>query len=239
MTVAAKVGCCGFPVARKKYYEAFAVVEVQQTFYEPPRVETARRWREEAPPGFEFSMKAWQLITHEARSPTYRRLRTSLSEAERAEAGGFRWSDVVRRAWARTREFAEALGARVIVFQCPASFAPTEENKERLRRFFEGIERGGFVFAWEPRGKWRPGEVRGLCEELRLVHCVDPFVAKATTSGLRYYRLHGLGGYRHRYSDEELRRLKGWMPSRGEAWCMFNNVAMWEDARRFAALFKT
>ncbi len=35
-----------------------------------------------------------------------------------------------------------ALGARVIVFQCPASFAPTEENKERLGRFFEGIERG-------------------------------------------------------------------------------------------------
>jgi len=52
------------------------VVEVQQTFYQIPRIATGKRWREEAPPDFEFTMKAWQLITHEPSSPTYRRLRT-------------------------------------------------------------------------------------------------------------------------------------------------------------------
>jgi len=54
-----KIGCCGFPVARKKYYEVFSVVEIQQTFYQLPKPETARKWREEALFDFEFAMKTW------------------------------------------------------------------------------------------------------------------------------------------------------------------------------------
>ena len=51
------VGCCGFQKARATYFQHFALVEVQRTFYKPPRVETARHWREEAPPGFTFTLK--------------------------------------------------------------------------------------------------------------------------------------------------------------------------------------
>ncbi|MFH0933440.1 MAG: hypothetical protein V1832_03870 [Nitrospirota bacterium] len=36
---------------------------------------------------------------------------------------------------------ADALNAKVIVFQCPASFKPTKENKQNLVRFFSSIER--------------------------------------------------------------------------------------------------
>jgi len=35
-----KVGCCGFPKAKKEYHTHFPVGEVQQTFYHPPRVGT-------------------------------------------------------------------------------------------------------------------------------------------------------------------------------------------------------
>ncbi|HIC91498.1 MAG TPA: DUF72 domain-containing protein, partial [Syntrophaceae bacterium] len=70
-----KVGCCGFPKAKGIYYQQFKVVEIQQTFYQIPRVSTVQKWREEAPPDFEFTLKAWQLITHPSQSPTYRRLK--------------------------------------------------------------------------------------------------------------------------------------------------------------------
>ncbi|MDI3299633.1 MAG: DUF72 domain-containing protein, partial [Bacillota bacterium] len=63
-----QVGCCGFPEARELYYREFPLVEVQQTFYQLPRPATAERWRQEAPPGFLFAMKAWQLITHDPSS---------------------------------------------------------------------------------------------------------------------------------------------------------------------------
>lgn len=119
-----KIGCCGFAVGRRPYAARLKVVEVQQTFYQPPRVETVRRWREEAPPDFEFTLKAWQLITHEATSPTYRRLKRSLNLEERRQAGSFKPTSVVRQAWEVTRELALTLKTRLILFQCPASFAP-------------------------------------------------------------------------------------------------------------------
>ena len=59
-----KVGCCGFSVSMKKYFEKLKLVEVQKTFYEPPKIETAKKWKNSAPEGFEFTLKAWQVITH-------------------------------------------------------------------------------------------------------------------------------------------------------------------------------
>jgi len=68
-----KDGCCGFPVGMKKYFENFDVVEVQKTFYKPPSQKTAEKWRKNAPENFEFTIKAWQVITHPPSSPTYRK----------------------------------------------------------------------------------------------------------------------------------------------------------------------
>jgi uncharacterized protein YecE (DUF72 family) len=51
------------------------VVEVQQTFHDPPPLATLQRWRVEAPADFEFTPKAWQVITHLGTSRTCRRLR--------------------------------------------------------------------------------------------------------------------------------------------------------------------
>ena len=62
-----KIGCCGFPKARNIYYEYFKVVEVQQTFYQPPTSKTVARWRTEAPPDLEFTLKVWQLLRKNAR----------------------------------------------------------------------------------------------------------------------------------------------------------------------------
>ncbi|MGB9880578.1 MAG: DUF72 domain-containing protein, partial [Anaerolineae bacterium] len=47
------IGCCGFPVARNKYYERFSLVELQETFYRLPRLETVEGWRQQAPADFE------------------------------------------------------------------------------------------------------------------------------------------------------------------------------------------
>lgn len=228
------VGCCGFPVSRARYFREFSVVEVQQTFYEPPMVSTARRWRQEAPAGFEFTMKAWQLITHEASSPTYRRLRKKPSAAVLHNCGSFKPTDAVMDAWRRTDEIRRALEARVVVFQCPASFAPTARNKDNLRAFFRAIERENLVCVWEPRGSWQVAEIRALCQELDLVHCVDPFKASQAFGDIAYWRLHGIGGYSYRYSDENLRALAEMLAGR-RGYCMFNNAAMYDDATRLLA----
>jgi uncharacterized protein YecE (DUF72 family) len=228
-----RVGCCGFRSSRVSYYELLDSVEVQHTFYRPPQVSTLRRWREEAPDGFEFALKAWQVITHAASSPTYRRLKRPLDEEQREGAGFFRPTEAVRDAWEVTRECARALKARAVLFQCPASFKPTPENVANMRRFFREAERGRLVFAWEPRGGWPRGLVKELCEELRLWHAVDPFSERSVTPGKCYFRLHGRRGWRYKYEDGELEELYSMLPKRAASYVFFNNVEMRDDARRF------
>jgi uncharacterized protein YecE (DUF72 family) len=228
-----KIGCCGFPVGKKEYMARLKVVEVQQTFYQPPRPETARRWREEAPPEFEFTLKAWQLITHESTSPTYRRLKRPLTAEERQQAGAFKPTPLVRQAWEATLEIAQALRARLIVFQCPAKFDPSPEHVGHLRRFFGEIDRKNLIMAWEARGSWPREEVRALCQELNLLPVVDPFTTPPFAGPLAYFRLHGKTGYRYRYTEQDLAEMAEMLRDREEAYVMFNNMKMWEDARRF------
>ena len=160
----ARIGTSGFGIARSKYVQLFSCVEVQHTFYQPPKIATLERWREDAPPDFEFVLKAWQLITHDAKSPTYRRLKRKLSEFEKQGAGYFRSTGIVKEAWEVTRACARALAARTILFQCPASFKQTKENISNLEKFFGNINRENsgeqFSFCWEPRGDWEPGVSR-------------------------------------------------------------------------------
>ncbi len=92
------IGCCGWAEGRARYFRDFGVVELQTTFYQPPPVELARKWREAASAGFVFSLKAWQLITHTPASPTYRRLKTPVPPERHAAYGSFRPTAEVRAA---------------------------------------------------------------------------------------------------------------------------------------------
>lgn len=213
-----KVECCGFPVAKDKYYHHFWVVELQKTFYQPPDLATVQKW---------------QLITHPPTSPTYRRLCLSIPEKVKKNYGYFKPTEEILTAWAKIDEICQNLGTKVIVFQCPASFTPTQEHKRNLRKFFRSIERRDYIFCWEPRGKWNDYEIESLCKELGLVHCVDPFKSKPTYGKIKYFRLHGIGGYRYRYTNEDLKNLKTKQLKRTQVYYMFNNMYMFEDAVRF------
>jgi uncharacterized protein YecE (DUF72 family) len=233
-----KLGMCGFTINAATYYRQFPVVEVQQTFYDPPPPATLERWRAEAPPHFEFTMKAWQVITHLGTSRTYRRLRSPFPDHARAEAGGFRLNDTVFAAWLTTLHCAELLRATAILFQCPASFKATADNIAAMREFFAVIERPRDVrLLWEPRGDWPDDIVRGLCEELDLIHAVDPFVRPSLTPQLIYWRLHGNRSHYARYTDDELRQIHAWLPPNDvDAYVMFNNIPRVHDIRRYREL---
>ncbi len=233
-----KIGTCGFRTNKTEYAQLLSTVEVQQTFYQPPQITTLKRWREEVPAEFEFTVKAWQLITHEAKSPTYKRLKKKLSETEREEAGRFQPTAIVKEAWETTLACAKALRAKTILFQCPASFKPYQENISNLERFFSNIERGKLNFVWEPRGDWNEEIVRRICEEYDLWHVVDPFAAKTVTPEKYYYRLHGRGGWRYEYEAEELEELAEMMPKDKTSYIFFNNIRMTEDAVKFQEIIK-
>jgi uncharacterized protein YecE (DUF72 family) len=228
-----RIGTCGFRNTKQSYAEVLSTVEVQHTFYQPPQVKTLEKWRAEMPDDFEFTLKAWQMITHESSSPTYKRLKRPLTEQEIDEAGFFRDNETVDQAYQLTLDCAEALKAKTVLFQCPAKFQPTPENVLNLKHFFSTKDRRGLNFVWEPRGKWEDEVIKELCEELDLWHCVDPFARPTVTPQNCYYRLHGIPRWRYTYEDEELFELASLLPEERLSYVFFNNITMRNDAIRF------
>ncbi|MDQ3491096.1 MAG: DUF72 domain-containing protein [Acidobacteriota bacterium] len=233
-----KIGTCGFRSPKDEYMKLLSCVEIQHTFYQPPQIATLERWRAEAPDGFEFTLKAWQLITHESKSPTYKRLKKKLSDEELREAGYFKPTAIVKEAWETTRACSKALKARTVLFQCPASFKSTDENIENLYKFFLEIDRGKLNFCWEPRGSWSDEVVKTICTDLNLWHVVDPFAKTTVTPDKCYYRLHGRTGWRYQYEDGELEELVSLLPKKKLSYVFFNNIAMTDDALRFQGILK-
>lgn len=244
-----KVGCCGTPGRMRKYFQKFKVTELNSTFYKLPRVKTAEKWRRLARECFEFTVKAWQAITHPPTSPTWRKAGIKISPEEEDRYGFLRPTKEVFGAWEKTKEICQVLGVKVCLIQCPASFTAVEQNIRNMREFFSKIDRDGLTIVWEPRGKsWTDEKVRMLCQELDLTHCVDPFSQEPLFFSKKkaYFRLHGKPPgdrmYYYRYTEEDLRRLLEKLrvlEAKGlTVYCLFNNVYMGEDAERFIHLIK-
>jgi len=246
----AKVGCCGFATRQREYYRLFRVVELQSTFYKLPQAATAKRWRSEAPSNFEFCLKAWQVITHPATSPTWRRMTKASLPANRAKYGHLRPTRQNFVAWEKTLEICSTLRASVCLIQCPPSFKFSTRNADNVRRFLGQIDRGQTKLAWEPRGNWRehPEEIKELCDQLDLIHAVDILRSRPAVENVTcYFRLHGLGpkefNYKYNYSAEDLRRLQeitiGTLSGGAEeVFILFNNLSMLKDARAFDRMMR-
>jgi uncharacterized protein YecE (DUF72 family) len=78
-----RVGCMGFAYKEwvgpfyplgtpskeylRRYSSCFQTVELDTTFYAPPRLSAVEKWRDDTPDDFTFAAKVWQRITHEKR----------------------------------------------------------------------------------------------------------------------------------------------------------------------------
>jgi len=226
-----RIGCCGFPVSKQRYFKEFDIVEIQKTFYEMPDKNLLIKWRKEAPFDFEFVIKVSQLITHPATSPTYKKLNIKIPKTKLKNHGYFKPTDEVFAVWDKTKEYLKILNSKIAVFQCPKSFLPSDENIKNIKKFFRAIGKDGHTLVWEPRGEnWKDEIVKEVCRELGLVHCVDPFERKGIFGKINYFRLHGrFGSYNYRYVKEDLIKLRDFCEGK-ETFCMFNNVYMFEDA---------
>ncbi|MFA3783982.1 DUF72 domain-containing protein [Melioribacteraceae bacterium 4301-Me] len=238
------VGCCGFPVSHKKYFNAFNCIEINITFYQLPGLDIATRWKQEAKSinkDFKFIIKAWQLITHPPSSFTYRRLKEKIPDNRKKYYGYFQPTDEVFNAWERTKEFANELGCDKILFQTPSSFKPNGTNMKNITTFFDSIgNKNKFTFIWEVRGNWNNNEIKEICKELNLIHCIDPLspqLNKPVHGKFNYYRIHGSYegkriNYNHKLNIYELNKIYN-ACDKEINYVMFNNSFMFDDASAF------
>jgi uncharacterized protein YecE (DUF72 family) len=199
----------GLPVKRwfAHYAEAFDTVEVNASFYRLPTAETFAKWRDQAPPGFRYAIKAPRFITH------MRKLKDC--------------DDSIAEFLARARHPGPTLGP--ILYQLPPRW---RFDRERLATFVALLPKDlNHVFEFrEP--SWLADEALAILDEAGVGFCAHDFPGLATqraaTGRAAYVRFHGASGkYLGRYSKGTLAGWAEWMRVQEAAgrtvWAYFNN----------------
>ncbi|MEM1803841.1 MAG: DUF72 domain-containing protein [Desulfurococcaceae archaeon] len=231
------MGTCGFPKSRRVIYSTLDAVELQETFYNMPNPEKMAQLRREAP-DFRFTAKVFQGITHSPDSPTFKRTRGFKPGVGH---GLLKPTRENLQLWDQFTEAVAPLRPDVLIFQTPPSLKP----EPHIYDFFTAVV-GRWRLAWEPRGQTY-GDIKLIekVAELGVVIVVDPLRKEPTTARYHYFRLHGLGGrevnYRYKYTAQDLQRLASIIKQlKGEeAYVMFNNIYMYDDAVEFKRIYAT
>lgn len=142
----------------RHYASIFPVVEVDATYYAPPRAEVTGQWVARTPPGFRMDVKSYALFTHHpAKQATlWEDVRADLPEEHRGKTSTYLShlpDAAVDRAWGHFESALAPLDAAgklgAVVFQFPPWFTARRDNREYLSRLTERLP--GYQLAVEFR----------------------------------------------------------------------------------------
>ncbi len=199
----------GLPASRwfAFYAEHFNTVEINNSFYRLPSPETFEKWRNQAPPGFCYAVKANRFITQAKK----------LKECD----------EPLERMMHAARRLGDRLGP--MLYQLPPSL---KINLDRLEDFLRIVPKD-VTNVFEFRDKsWHVPETFALLDRYGASFCAHDMPGsaseRAAVGPIAYVRFHGgEGKYWGRYSDEGLLSWTDWiLEQRGQGrdvWCYFNN----------------
>lgn len=229
------------PVKLTEYAGHLPVVELDTPFYGLPRASTIANWQASVPTGFQFILKANQVMTTHGQ-------RDHPSTSEERNAVFTQYRDLVA-------PLVRAQQLRTILFQFPPYFNRTTENIQYLRDVRTWM--GDLPLAVEFRSpSWfdTPGMTRDVLAYLQSLQMTNvttdephnlndgiPLIETVTTPGLAVIRLHGRNAQGwfnqgadwrktrtlYRYSEDELQAIAAMVRRVAQRACdvcvIFNN----------------
>jgi uncharacterized protein YecE (DUF72 family) len=218
-----RIGCSGWIYAhwRGRFYPEklavknwfafyaghFDTVEINNSFYRLPRAETFEAWRNQAPPGFCYAVKANRFLTQAKK----------LKDCE----------EPLQRMMTPFRHLQPVLGP--ILYQLPPRF---RLNLERLESFLKLVPKDVLnVFEFSDKS-WYTDAVFAMLDRYGASFCAHDMPGlespRIATGPAAYVRFHGgEGKYWGRYPDERLLAWTDWMLDQARAgrtvWAYFNN----------------
>jgi uncharacterized protein YecE (DUF72 family) len=207
------------------YAETFDTVEINNSFYRLPKAATFDAWREQAPQGFRYAVKANRFLTQAKK----------LKDC----------AEPLERMMPPFRHLGETLGP--ILYQLPPRF---KLNLERLESFLE-LAPKDVVNVFEFREpSWYDDTVFALLERHGASFCahdmpgsVSPRMAVGPVAYLRFHG--GLSKYYGRYPEERLLEWADWIAQQARSgravWTYFNNdpeAHAIDDARTLRAMVR-
>jgi uncharacterized protein YecE (DUF72 family) len=175
------------------YAERFNSVEVNNTFYRLPEVETFASWRARAPAGFKYAVKASRYLTHMKK----------LKDPD----------EPVELFFSRARRLGRSFGP--VLYQLPPRWP---RHIERLDGFLKALPRRR-QHAIEFRDpSWYDDEVFALLEKRKVALCLHDMAGSASgklaVGPFLYVRFHGPQKYSGRYPDSVLDEWAAWLAER-------------------------
>ncbi|MFH0926887.1 MAG: DUF72 domain-containing protein [bacterium] len=175
------------------YTQIFKTVEINNTFYKLPKVETFRHWRDQAPDGFIYTVKANRFITH------MKKLKDPLTS--------------LQRFFTCVYTLENHLGP--ILYQLPPHW---KLNLERLKNFLDFLPNDlTHVFEFRDQS-WMVDEVFELLDKKGAAFCTHDMrclnIPRLSTGPITYVRFHGTGDvYTGGYPESTLLNWWNWMES--------------------------
>lgn len=189
------------------YAAAFDTVEINNSHYRLPEATVFAAWRNAAPPGFVYAVKASRFLTH------HKKLKDP--------------DEPIERLLTRARHLGPTLGP--LLYQLPPRW---RLDLGRLRAFVERLP-GDVTHVMEFRDPtWLVDPVFALLDEHRIGFCTHDMpgfdVPRLATGPVAYVRFHGATGkYVGRYPEAVLVDWLGWMRGQAErgrpVFTYFNN----------------
>lgn len=187
------------------YANVFQTVELNASFYRWPKPATVRRWKKAAPPGFVYSVKVNQSITHERRM--------------------VRTKKEVQSFYRLVDGLGDQLGC--LLFQFPPSYRYTAARLKTIVGQLDPRYRN--VIEFRHKSWWRDSVYTTIARH-RVIFCAvsGPRLPDAIPAGgdTLYVRFHGTTRwYRHDYAPAELEAWARRIAASGarEVWIYFNN----------------
>jgi uncharacterized protein YecE (DUF72 family) len=189
------------------YAREFRTVEINNSFYRLPEEKTFQQWKDMAPPGFIFAVKASRFITH------IKRLRDA--------------KDPVELFFSRAKPLGLALGP--VLFQLPPNW---KVNIERLDDFLSVLpKRHKYTIEFRDES-WYTPQVYELLRGRGVALCIHDWREmswpRELTADFTYIRFHGSGRkYGGDYPEPQLRQwadqIRTWRGRLSEVFAYFNN----------------
>jgi uncharacterized protein YecE (DUF72 family) len=205
----------------KLYSQAFNFVEVNQTFYDYPDMNTVERWRKTVPENFTFAVRCHQVLTHRL---------------------GFETIDEAYYVLGQMVAYCGVLNAPFLVLETPHKYVITKEIADKARDLFSSWDLRGVRLVWEIRAPLTQAAI-DLMQDFGMVHCVDlSWQVPVVKSDVVYSRLFGKGTHNvYQFTDSELveiDRKAGELNSKVVA-LSYHGARMGTDALRFTQYKKT
>jgi uncharacterized protein YecE (DUF72 family) len=192
-----------------RYAARFDLLELASEPGRLPKPATLRRWAEQVPEGFVFSV-------------------VLPASATALEGGGD------PAALAQCLSAAELLGARWLVVRTPTSARPSARTRRRLEELVKALPREACRIAWDPRGLWEDEDAARLASALDLHLVSDVSRAEPAPGDTVYARLRALGGARQ-VSSGAIERAIDHLADREEALVVIEGLGAARAARMLRA----